>query len=63
MKATVTIVDNVTRAIPALKEKVMELKRDPERVNRILESYDNREVLRKAMRYMAERLNQLSLDL
>ncbi|MCG3108378.1 4-phosphopantoate--beta-alanine ligase [Metallosphaera sp. J1] len=64
LTANVTIVDNVTRAIPALRNKILEVKglREDER-KKILTSYNNREILKSAMRFMADRLSQLSLDL
>ncbi|MEM3306155.1 MAG: phosphopantothenate/pantothenate synthetase family protein, partial [Saccharolobus sp.] len=64
LSATITIVDNIIRTMPKLVQKVKELKsKDREELERIIKSYDNKSVLREAMKFMSERLAQLSLSL
>ncbi len=64
LSATVTIVDNIIRALPKLVEKAKELKKlREEELMKIVSQYNNKEVLREAMKFMADRLNQLSLSL
>ena len=59
--ATVTIVDNVVRAMPLLISEVKRLKgEDVEELGRIMDSYSNREVLSDSMKVMLERLRELS---
>lgn len=59
--ADVTIVDNVVRAVPLLVKEVNRLKQlDDDRLNSIIEHYDNSAVLSAAMRLMKERLDALS---
>jgi 4-phosphopantoate--beta-alanine ligase len=59
--ATVTIVDNVVRAIPLLISEVERLKGvSGGELEIILEGYDNREVLSETMRIMRDRLQVLS---
>ncbi|MEM4047209.1 MAG: 4-phosphopantoate--beta-alanine ligase [Metallosphaera sp.] len=64
MKATVTITDNIIRAIPALKNEVINVKKmREEEIMEIVQNYDNKDTLREAMKYISRRLDQLSLDL
>ncbi|MEM1628578.1 MAG: 4-phosphopantoate--beta-alanine ligase [Desulfurococcaceae archaeon] len=59
--ANITIVDNVTRAMPKLVETVRVLKKRP--VNELVEItslYDNNSVLQEALRFIANRLIELS---
>jgi pantothenate synthetase (EC 6.3.2.1) len=64
LTATVTIVDNVVRAIPELKKKVQDVRnKDREELERLIKGFHNRDNLRSALRYMSERLAQLSLTL
>lgn len=59
--ATVTIVDNVVRAMPLLISEVERLKgEDVEELRRIVDSYSNREALSDSMKVMLERLRELS---
>jgi 4-phosphopantoate--beta-alanine ligase len=59
--ATVTIVDNVVRAMPLLVSEVERLKgADDEELRGIVDAYSNREVLSDSMRIMLERLRKLS---
>ncbi|AKG91625.1 Uncharacterized protein conserved in archaea [Geoglobus ahangari] len=64
LMADVTIVDNITRAIPNMIEFAREMKDwDRERLERVVESYDNRSVLRRAILairdYLTERAGEL----
>ncbi|TRM80402.1 hypothetical protein DJ522_08585, partial [Sulfolobus sp. F3] len=64
LSATITIVDNITRALPKLVQKAKELKKlREEELMKIVSQYNNKEILREAMKFMADRLNQLSLSL
>ncbi|MDT7860667.1 MAG: 4-phosphopantoate--beta-alanine ligase [Saccharolobus sp.] len=64
MTATVTIVDNIIRAMPRLIQKVMEFKSKPnEELMKILSNYDNKSVLRESIVFIANRLTQLSFSL
>jgi len=59
--ASITIVDNVVRAVPKMIELAKEMKsvsKDELRV--IVDSYDNDEVLREALKYIASRLMELA---
>jgi len=59
--ATVTIVDNVVRAMPLLVSEVERLRGEGvEELRRILNDYSNREVLSDSMKVMLERLRELS---
>lgn len=58
--ASITIVDNVVRALPRIREFVEELKGRRGEARRILEGYDNSRVLGEALRFIAERLTELS---
>ncbi|MBN1699554.1 MAG: phosphopantothenate/pantothenate synthetase [Spirochaetales bacterium] len=55
--AHITIVDNITRTLPALIEKVKELKTTPRpALKRIVESYDNKKNTGEALRAICDRL-------
>jgi 4-phosphopantoate--beta-alanine ligase len=56
--ATVTVVDEVTKALPLIAGTVEELKGDAAEVERALERYDRDENLRAVMRAMASNLGQ-----
>ncbi len=59
--ASITIVDNVVRALPRLIEAARELKNTSrEELKRILEEYDNDKVLRDTIIYITERLKHLA---
>jgi len=60
-RSTVTIVDNLVRAIPNLISVVEELKDAPtSRLNAIVSAYDNKKVLGGSIALIAERLASLS---
>jgi 4-phosphopantoate--beta-alanine ligase len=62
--ASVTIVDNVTRAVPKLVEAVTRLKSwDRERLLGILRSYGNGAVLADAVSHIAKRLAEIAASL
>jgi 4-phosphopantoate--beta-alanine ligase len=62
--ASITIVDNVTRAMPKLVEAVTRLKSwDRERLLGILRSYDNGAVLADAVSHIAKRLTEIAASL
>ena len=59
--ATITIVDNIVRAMPAMVEEAEALKKmNREDLRRILSEYSNREVLSEAIRLITERLSDLA---
>jgi 4-phosphopantoate--beta-alanine ligase len=59
--ATVTIVDNVVRAMPLLVEKARELKsRSRGELQQLVAGYDNNQVLQEAIRHILGRLKELS---
>ncbi len=61
--ADITIVDNVVRAVPLLLEEVRRLKTRPQsELTSIVESYDNDQVLREVVEYIAERLRRLAME-
>jgi len=58
--ASITIVDNVVRAMPKLVEEASRLKQMPrDELRSILSSYDNSVVLSEVLEYMANRLRKL----
>jgi 4-phosphopantoate--beta-alanine ligase len=59
--ATVTIVDNVVRAMPLLVEEAKrQFKFSYEKLQSIVSKFDNKEALSEAMRIMEERLHKLA---
>jgi len=59
--ASITIVDNVVRAMPLLVSQVERLRKmDDAQLEGILSGYSNREILSESMRIMKERLEALS---
>lgn len=58
-KASVTIVDEVTRAIPKITEHVIALKKDPENIQGMIESFDNEKNLEDVIEYICESLQRL----
>ena len=64
LKATVTIVDNVTRAIPKLKEYVKRLSlENRERLEELVNSYNNMQNLSKVIWEIKNRLEELSREM
>lgn len=62
-KSTITIVDELTRAMPLLIKYVKEFKnKDREELLKIVEDFDNKKNLKDMIDYIAERLKNLSLD-
>jgi len=58
--ATITIVDNITRAFPRLNSEVSRLKHEPrERVRDLVKNYDNKKVLSEALGLIKSRLGTL----
>ena len=58
--ASVTIVDNVTRAIPNIEKWVRKLKNeDKEVLEKMIKSWDNKKILKNACSYISKRLNSL----
>ncbi len=59
--ATVTIVDNLVRAMPLLIEKIGELQDAPkEKIEKIADDFDNDRNLRNSLKIMLERLERFS---
>ncbi len=62
--ATITIVDNIIRAIPRLVEKVKEFKsKNKGELEQIVLNYNNKNVLAESLKFIANRLTQLSFSL
>ncbi|MEM4576045.1 MAG: 4-phosphopantoate--beta-alanine ligase [Candidatus Nezhaarchaeales archaeon] len=62
--ASITIVDNVVRAIPKLVNEVSRLKNLPRgELLSMLESYDNKAILSEVLDYMSHRLKRLAEEL
>jgi len=59
-KATITIVDNVVRAIPKLVEIARKLKQDVKKCHEILLNFDNEKNLAESMTLIKERLSKLA---
>jgi len=59
-KATITIVDNVVRAMPKLLEIAGKLKQDVEKCHEILFNFDNKKNLVESMKLINERLSKLA---
>jgi len=58
--ASVTIVDNVTRAIPNLEKWVNKLKNeDKDVLTRIIKTWDNKKMLKNVCSFISKRLNSL----
>jgi len=64
LTATVTIIDNIIRAIPNIIKYVEMLKTENiDKLNYIISQYNNRKIISASMKFLSERLNQLSKDL
>lgn len=55
-KASVTIVDELTRAVPKITEHVLNLKNDRESIPGIIDSFDNSENLEDVIQYICKSL-------
>jgi len=52
-KATITIVDNIVRAMPLVIQEVKRLKKlDAEYLKNVMSNYDNRKILKQALHTM-----------
>jgi len=61
LAASITIVDNVVRAVPLLRKKYFELKDLPlERKKEIVAQYDNSKIIGEALDFIANRLKELA---
>ena len=60
--ATITIVDNIVRAMPMLIKTINNFKnkRTTKQLKNILKNYKNKKILKEAMRHINERLKRLS---
>jgi len=58
--ADITIVDEITRALPLLTRRVISLKEKKERCRRILSEYNNKKVLSDTIKYICRRLEKIS---
>ena len=59
--ASITIVDNVVRALPRITRYAEEMKAwDEERLEKLLREYDNEKVLAEALRFISKRLLELA---
>ncbi|MEO0115502.1 MAG: phosphopantothenate/pantothenate synthetase [candidate division WOR-3 bacterium] len=62
-KATVTIVDNIIRAMPLLLQQIRQLANYKQaQIQKIINNYDNRRILRSAIAHINQRLSQLAKD-
>jgi len=62
LSATVSIVDELTRAIPNISRFARELGRDQKKIMRIIREYDNSRVLRAVFDYISKRLETLARE-
>ncbi|AWR93343.1 4-phosphopantoate--beta-alanine ligase [Acidianus brierleyi] len=64
LTATITIIDNVIRAIPNIINYAMVLKKEnPDELNYIISQYNNKKIISESMKFLSDRLAQLSKDL
>lgn len=60
-EATITIVDNIVRALPALIEEVRGLRaRTPEELRHDLQGFDNARTLSRSLQFLSDRLRSLA---
>jgi 4-phosphopantoate--beta-alanine ligase len=63
-KASITIIDNVVRALPKLRLEIEKLRSaSKQRLRREAASYDNRKTLAEALNYIRGRLEKLASNL
>lgn len=61
-KATITIVDNVSRAMPLLVQMAKELRNEtPEKLQQVIREFDNAQNLGESINLIKERLSQLAV--
>lgn len=59
--ATITIVDNVIRAVPQIKQWVTKLKeKETSQLDKLITTWDNSKNLKKIMKFLSKRLNSMS---
>lgn len=59
--ATITIIDNIVRAMPALVEKAEELEnKTPDKLDQIKDKFDNHENLRESLKLINHRLQEIA---
>ena len=59
--ATITIVDNIVRALPLLIEKIKTYQKyQKNQLKKILHTYDNQAILSSSLKFIGERLTYLS---
>lgn len=64
LSADVTIVDNIVRAVPKMVEVANRLSSYPKRdLEQLVNSYNNKEILSEAIRYILNRLDELAREL
>ncbi len=64
LTATITIIDNVIRGLQNIIEYVNILKsKSRDELNSIISQYDNRKIISESLKFISNRLNQLSKDL
>lgn len=57
-KATITIVDNITRAMPLLINSTRKLKKyNNRKLEKMIENYDNKKLLKESLNYMLENIS------
>ena len=60
-KADISIIDNVTRAVPLISSYIREMKNSNRKeLEKILESYNNREILKASLLYISEHVKELA---
>jgi len=58
--ASLTIVDNITRVIPCIINKIKKFKkRDPEALKKIINDFDNNENLKESLKIMLNSINEI----
>jgi 4-phosphopantoate--beta-alanine ligase len=63
-KAHVSIIDNITRAVPLLSEYIIKYKgKSRDELENIYTSFNNREILKKSLLFISERLIKLSREI
>ncbi len=64
LTATITIVDNIVRAMPRLVEECKRMLRlNTSELRKVLASYNNKEILREAIEFISTRLKELACSL